>query len=315
MSRDRIQERLGHRYLRHFIITILGLIVAITGFAVWKMTATMQEERTTIIITSDPMYIVSWDDKRHYLTLFMLPGEMYIDATRGVGSYPVASIRKLEVMDKTKKGLLRESMEDALGLPIRGVVDGGRGDTSPVKLVKDALSPFYFSAWSRGDGITLSLRFRLWYILTFVRPDEVTIVDLSAANGGIYRSETLPDGSVVRVFDDRRFDALFGQTLEEHTIRQEGLRVRVVNATDIVGLGNRAARIISHAGMVVIMVESETPALMACTVTASKSLWDSKSVSFMKTFFNCNVDSGSDDEQAEITIRLGQKYANRFLPE
>lgn len=313
MHRDRIAERLGHRYLRHLVTAMLVLIVAIGGLIVWNVTAAMQGGRTTIIIASDPMYVASWDDERHHMTVFTLPGDIRVDGARGVGNYPVRSLSKLEVMDKTKRGLLRLSLEDALGLPITGVVEGGNGDGSPVERVKNALSPFSLPAW-RGGFPMISLRFGLWRILTFIRPDEVTIVDLSV-NDATFKSETLPDGSVVRKFDESRFDTFVGQTLEEDAIRKEGLRVRIANTTDMVGLGNRAARIVSHAGMVVVMVESDTPAQKECSLTAKKSLWGSTSVSFMKTFFHCSVLTGSEDEQADITIRLGQDYARRFLPE
>lgn len=313
MHRDRIAERVGHRYLRHFFVAILILIVIISGLIVWRVTTVMQGGRTTIIIVSDPMYVASWDDERHHMTIFTLPGDVRIDGARGVGNYPVDSFRKLETMDKTKKGLLRLSLEDALGLPINGVIEGGNGDSSPVDRVKNALSLFSLPAW-RGGFPMISLRFGLWRILTFIRSDEVTIVDLSD-NGGAYRNETLPDGSVVREFDEARFDTLIGQTLEEDAIRKEGLRVRIVNTTDMVGLGNRAARTVSHAGMSVIMVENDTPAQKECSLTAKKSLWSSMSVSFMKTFFHCSVLTGSEDEQADLTIRLGQDYARRFLPQ
>lgn len=283
MSRDRIHERLGGRNIRILLVIILSVFAVFGVWLGWKFVTAFPEERTTFITSIAPMEISSWDTKRHTLTIFSISSDVFMDGVFGVGSLPVASLQRLETIDKSKKGLLALSVAETLGTPI------GQGEMLPL------------------------LRLRYAFILRTIRPDEVTRIDLASL--GVYRLETLADGTKVRTFDTNRFDAVIGAALEVDSIRREGLRVRVVNTTDVAGLGNRAARIVSHAGMVVVMVESETPALMDCTVTANKSLWDSRSVSFIKTFFNCSVGSGIDDEQADLTIRLGQEYADRFLPE
>lgn len=283
MSRDRIHERLGVRNIRTLLGIILSVLAVFGVWLGWKFVTAFPEERTTFITSIAPMEISSWDTKRHTLTIFSISSDVFMDGVFGVGSLPVASLSRLETMDKTKKGLLAGSVAEAFGTPI----------------LPNDLPPL--------------LRLRWALTLRSIRPDAVTRIDLRSL--GAYRLVILPDGTSAQTFDTNRFDAMIGATLEVDSIRSEGLRVRVINTTDVAGLGTGAARVFSHAGMVVVMVESETPALKACTVTAKKSLWDSKSVSFIKTFFHCSVGSGFDDEQAELTIRLGQEYARRFLPQ
>lgn len=283
MSRDRIHERLGVRNIRTLFGIILSVLAVFGVWLGWKFVTAFPEERTTFITSIAPMEISSWDTKRHTLTIFSISSDVFMDGVFGVGSLPVASLFRLETMDKTKKGLLAGSVAEAFGTPI----------------LPNDLPPL--------------LRLRWALTLRSIRPDAVTRIDLRSL--GAYRLVILPDGTSAQTFDTNRFDAMIGATLEVDSIRSEGLRVRVINTTDVAGLGTGAARVFSHAGMVVVMVESETPALKACTVTAKKSLWDSKSVSFIKTFFHCSVGSGFDDEQAELTIRLGQEYARRFLPQ
>jgi len=282
MSRDRIHERLGRRNIRTLFVAITSVLIIFGVWFAWEFWTAFPDERTTIITSTNPIEVSSWDTKRQALTIFTISPDVFIDGVFGVGSLPASSLFRLETMDKTKKGLLALSLQDALGTPLF------IGDLSPL------------------------LRLRFAFILRTVRPDGVTRIDLSSL--GAYRSVPLPDGTSVSSFDTNRFDTGVGALLEVDSIRREGLRIRVVNTTDVVGLGNRAARIVSHAGMVVIMVESETPAMKECTITAKQSLWGSKSVSFIKTFFNCSVASGSEDEQAELTVRLGRDYADRFLP-
>ncbi len=283
MSRDRIHERLGGRNIRTLFVITLSVLAVFGVWLVWKFVTAFPEERTTFITSIDPIEISSWDTKRHTLTIFSIPPDVFVDGVFGVGSLPVASLTRLEAMDKTKKGLLVLSLAEAFGTPILP------GDRSPL------------------------LRLRWAFTLRTIRPDAATRIDLASL--GVYQLGILPDGTRVQTFDTNRFDSVIGATLEVDSIRREGLRVRVVNTTDVTGLGNRAARMVSHAGMVVVMVESQTAKQKACFVTAKKSLESSKSVSFIKSFFNCKVVAGSDDEQAELTIRLGQEYADRFLSE
>lgn len=283
MPSDHIHERLGGKNIRTLIGIILSILAVFGVWLGWKFVAVFPQERTTFVSSINPIEISSWDTKRHTLTIFSISPDMFVDGVFGVGSLPVASLSRLEAMDKTKKGLLAQSVAEAFGTPI----------------LPNDLPPLVRLRWA------LTLR--------FIRPDAVNRIDLRSL--GVYRLVVLPDGTGVQTFDTNRFDAVIGAALEVDSIRREGLRVRVINTTDVAGLGTGAARVFSHAGMVVVMVESETPALQACSVTAKKSLWDSKSVSFIKTFFNCSVGEGFDDEQADLTIRLGQEYAHRFLPQ
>lgn len=282
MPSDHIHERLGGKNIRTLFGIILSTLAVLGVWLGWKFVSVYPQERTTFVSSIDPIEISSWDAKRHTLTIFSIPPDVFVDGVFGVGSLPVASLSRLEAMDKTKKGLLAGSVAEAFGTPI----------------LPNDLSPLVRLRWA------LTLR--------SIRPDAVNRIDLRSL--GVYRLEILPDGTGIQTFDTNRFDAVIGATLEVDSIRREGLRVRVINTTDVAGLGNGAARVFGHAGMVVVMVESETPTLQACTVTAKKSLWESKSVSFIKTFFHCSVGSGNDNDQADLTIRLGQEYAHRFLP-
>lgn len=282
MSRDRIHERLGGKNIRTLIVLITSVLIIIGLWFAWNFGTAFPDERTTILTSIQPIEVSSWDTKRQTLTVFTISPDVFIDGVFGVGSLPASSLSILETMDKTKKGLLTLSLEDAMGTPIYF------GDLPPL------------------------LRLRYALIAHTVRPDGVTRIDLGSL--GAYRSVILPDGTQVNAFDTNRFDAVIGASLEIDSIRREGFRVRVVNTTDVAGLGNRAARVLSHAGMVVIMVESDLSPMKECLITVGKPLWSSTSVSFIKSFFNCRVEAGSEDEQAELTVRIGQDYARRFLP-
>lgn len=282
MSRDRIHERLGGKNIRTLFVLVTSVLIVFGLWFAWKFCTTFPEERTTMVSSLDPIEISSWDSKRRALTIFTIPPDVFVDGVFGVGSLPAASLSRLESMDKTKKGLLAQSLLEALATPI-------------------------------AFPNTPLLRLRFMLIRRTIRPDQVTRIDLGVL--GVYRKVTLPDGTSIDLFDTNKFDSVIGGALEVDSVRREGMRVRVVNTTDVAGLGNRAARLLSHAGMVVVMVESDTPTQKKCALTVKRSLSSSKSVSFAQNFFNCIVEVGSEDEQTDFTIRLGQENVDRFLPE
>lgn len=283
MSHDPREQRIGSRYLQRIIIAVVSVLIVLLVVIFWNIITALPWERTTVVVAGDPVQIVSWDQVRGKLAIIPIPADVRIDGVSGVGNLPLASLRKLEVLDPKKKGVFVKSLEDTFALPIMGVT---------------------------GSGLPFPLRFRLWWIRKQLRPDAVTTVDLGLQ--GVFRSDVLPDGSQVRVFDANRFDAIIGSQLEVDTIRREELRVRVVNTTDALGLGNRAARILSHAGMVVIAVDSEPPVQNECTIHAKQDLWSRQSVRFVKNVFDCVVNAQDWDERADLTVRLGSVYAQRF---
>ncbi len=268
--------------MSRILLGALGILLLVGSVAFWNVATALPSERTTIVADGDPVRVESWDEARRRLTVIPLPGDLYLEGAYGVGSLPIASIRRLELLDPKKKGVFIASLADALAIPIAGVTE-------------DVPSP---------------LRVRFWWIMRQLRPDAVTTLDLDSR--GVFRKETLPDGSMVRVFDGNRFDAIVGNQLEVDAIRREERRVRVVNTTDALGLGNRAARFFSHAGMVVVAVDSDSSEQRECTLHAEEDLWSGPSVTFLKDVFGCVVTAEGIDERADITVRLGEAYALKY---
>lgn len=279
MSRDPRQQRIGSKYLPRIIFGFLIVIFAVGLFVIWNIITALPAQRTSFIVVGDPVQILSWNEARLTLTVIPLPVDVYLDGVYGVGSLSVASLRKLEALDAKKKGLFVKSLENTFALPIVGV-------------------------WS---DLSPALRFRLWWIRKWLRPDAVKMINLDER--AVFRSATLPDGSQVRVFDGNRFDSVIGNHLEVDSIRREKFRIRVVNTTDIVGLANRAARFLNRVGMTVVAVENERSVQKECTMN---TIWATVSVQFIRNAFNCATTTTDLDERADVIVRLGEDYAQRF---
>lgn len=306
MSHTHREERIGSRYLLRSILAVSSVLVAFLIYISWNVVTRFPSERMTIAIAGNPVYVVSWDDVRGYLTIIAVPADVYLDGVFGVGSLSIASLGTLEALDAKKKGMFAKSLEEALAVPIAGVLR-----TDHTAGSKGEFHAFVKNALWWGSELSFPLRVRLWWILVGLRPDAVKAVDLESQ--GVFPNALLADGSTVRVFDVPRYDAVIGNRLEVDSIRREELRIRVVNTTSAPGLGNRAARTLSHAGMVVIAVESEPAVQTSCSIHTKKELRDTKTTAFMKQAFLCDVTQESDeDERADLTIRLGEEYAQRF---
>jgi len=282
MSLTHRDQRIGSRYLPRFIFAAFSVLFIVLVIISWNIVTALPSERTTIAIAGDPVYVLSWDEVQRTLTVIPIPVDVYLDGVYGVGSLSVASLQKLEALDAKKKGLFVKSLENTLALPIVG-------------------------QWS---DLSPALRFRLWWIRKWLRPDAVKMIDLKSES--VLRSDVLADGSGIRVFDVNRYDAVIGNRLEVDSIRREELRIRLVNTTSVAGLGNRAARTFSLAGMVVIAVESEPSVQKFCSIHTKKELQDSKTATFVKRAFHCSLTLADSDERADLTVKLGEDYAKGF---
>lgn len=280
MMRDSLHLRLGKKYLRTILFLTASVVIGILVWIGWTVWAAFPRERTTIIASTSPLQIRSWDEKRRILTVLSIPEDVRIEGASGVGTLPVSSLGKLEAIDASKRGILAQSLTLALGTPVR-----------------EGELPF-------------PLRLRFFFATRTIRPDAVRSIDLDTF--GVYRFQTLPDGTAVRGFDVNRFDAVIGDAFEVDSIRREELRVRVVNTTEVPGLGSRAARVLSHAGMVVVAVDNESTGQQECTVHAKEDLWFSQSVSFIKDTLRCVLTALDTDERFDVTTRLGKRSAETF---
>lgn len=300
MGRSGIYERVGKRYWLHLILVSIAIVLCLFMVFLWRVATTIPSERTTFVITGDPVQLVSWDNVRNKLTILTIPADVRIEGAFGAGSLPIASLERLEILDSAKKGIYVQSLSRAFAVPIVGVVHVA----GPDKEIVSILSPWNIAHWW-DRGLPLSTRFRLWWTLTWLRPDSVTTVDL--ASRAVLSDTTLPDGSSVRMLDLDTFDVVVGSRLELDTIRREEFRVRVVNTTKILGLGNRTARILSHAGMVVVAVDTDETRQVRCSVRAKKEFIETSTYRYITNVLDCQPEVGEEDGDVDITIRLGSE--------
>ncbi|MBI5620336.1 LytR C-terminal domain-containing protein [Candidatus Gottesmanbacteria bacterium] len=306
MDRNSIHERLGKRYWRRLLILLSIAFVSFFGWIIWSIGTAFPYERTTIVIAGDPVRIVSWNSVRKKVTILNVPADVRITGAQDVGLLPIGSLERLESLDGQKKDIYRRSLSLAFAVPIRGALRRGE----PTQTVGEALAPSFSSLWAtfpvKRSGISMALRFRLWWSLLWIRPDA--IVEFDAVKLGMTNLIQLPDGSSARVLDPDTYDTRSAGLFELDGIRQEELRVRVINTTGVAGRGAAFARILSHAGFSVVALENDEDAQPNCSFQSNTGRPHHESKRFLEDTLGCRyLESTGTDADVDITVRLGSE--------
>lgn len=312
IRRDRVHLRIGSRYFPYLMAASIIASVGIALIASFHFMKALAGGRTTVIAAGSggEAVVLSWDRQRGKLTIIEIPGDVRMDGVYGKGQLPLGSFLHLEDLDRGgKQGLFVKTVGDALGLPIAGFLRISSGAPIGKEDAINAFSPFHPSGW-RSGSLPRGVRFRLWWEWRSIRPDAVWPMRLEDL--GVFRQEVLPDGSLTRVFDTERFDSAAAGRLEVAAVRREAKRVLIVNTTGLAGLGSRAGRVLSQAGIAVAAVESETALQTSCSIHARKELWDGPSVRFIRFVFACTLSEEGNDSRVDITVRLGLREADDY---
>jgi len=126
--------------------------------------------------------------------------------------------------------------------------------------------------------------------------------------GRVSSDVLMPDETIANRFDRAKYDALVGNTLEDTTFRQEGMRIALYNTTGTPGIGQKIARLIEHLGGFVVFVGNEDVEIQGnCEVTGEKPMLSSRTVQFFRSFYGCRIrEEQEGNGRADIIVRLGR---------
>jgi hypothetical protein len=119
----------------------------------------------------------------------------------------------------------------------------------------------------------------------------------------------LPDGTSGFELNQARLDRIIAKYFQDEKIREEGLALEVVNATNHSGLAARAARIISNMGGRVIAMRDWDLRNEKCSLRSGQKNLSSYTLKKLVKVFDCQFD-GEDlgSSRAEMIIILGEDY-------
>lgn len=298
-------------------IVFLSVAVIVTFILIGSFVRVLQDVpfRQAFVLSSDPMRIISWDKDRLAMQIVSLPADILISGALGYGQYSLGALSTLDTLDHKNGLLLGQSVAQAFGIPIKGVIflDAMAVQPSVVSSLKKQFS--WRSLVSRLFGrVGTTVSFADWIHIVFVvhalGTDDIELVDLSTAVSDVVR----PDGVSVRVFDQQKADYIIGNTLHDAKLRNENKTVTIINTTTSIGIGSQVARMINRFGIQVVSVGNDAEMIANCQLqTMDQKIKTSLTYQFLKAYFGCSEKVLVEDgEVSDITLRLGTEFATLF---
>ncbi len=318
MKRARLGRRLGNRFGTTVIIcALIFLLIVIMGIVSGLHHSFYPRE--TVVIASSPVSVWSYDREDHTLTVLIIPSDYFIDAIHGYGEYSLESLWKLGFIDTTERSLMSESVGDTLGLSIPWYI-GENSEELPHVHDSVAYGKSIFSLASVGklfsglyrSNMPITSFISFMRNITSVSLDNMTVIDLSQKD--ITEEQVLPDQTTREHIDPDQVDLVLKGVFEDETIRKERVSVALYNTTQVPDLANRAARLVSAMGVLVVAVSNEEPAVSRCQLYGTAPVLSSKTAHMIADLFKCQTNISSSQNRADLMVLIGTEYAARFQP-
>lgn len=273
------------------------------------------DSQINLVLASQPVTIVSFSPARGSLKILLIPDKTFIETVHGYGQYRVESLGGLGELEN-RPSLLAESCQEYLGLPVDGWIGGERNEMvfsqtgqEGERQIKQTLTDRLFQLIKKKEKTNLTRwdLVRLWRQINTVRFDKVTLIDLSKTSALL--AKILPDGTPGFEIDQNRLDSLIARYFQDDKLREEGLSVEILNATDHSGLASQGARVITNLGGRVIGIKDWPSRNDQCQIRSKKERASSYTLKRLAKIFDCQL-TGEDlgDSRAETVIIIGEDY-------
>lgn len=149
---------------------------------------------------------------------------------------------------------------------------------------------------------------RLWWQLKGLSVNKLEIKDF----GPYYVEIVDKDGNKVRGFDSEKINREITKYLENSKIRDEGLKVEIVNSSTVAGAGKLAALMLESTGFKVVSVETGENGVVSSQVATTKT--GSYSAKYLASVCNCAIFSLQKETAGEGTIKytIGRDFAKKY---
>lgn len=301
--------RRRHKYKKHssgppiglllvLILLIAGAVLFITKFGL----PTISSGRVNIAIYGDNLKLLSLDLKNKSAVIVSFPNDYYFsEVIHGYGQYRANAVYDVGQLDKRGGETLAGTVREQMGIPVNGFwkLPGHIDDLKKFLLAP----PKIFSGLS---SLNIADRANILLTLSQIRFDKIKNIDM----GLLSEDVVLADGSTAKNVEKENIDNLLSSIFIDDTVRNENIRLEVVNTTSYSGLGNRAARIITNIGGSVVSVASSDSPSQGCQIEVSKSKEKSQTIQKLAKIFSCRILETDMGDRVEAKIILGSDYVN-----
>ncbi|MCL5675724.1 MAG: LCP family protein [Patescibacteria group bacterium] len=319
------QKKLHKNKVNFLFLIFLTILIVFSGFFFFGLNYLGWNTKTrfTVVFTSRPVLVVSFNPFDNSLTGLSIPSDTYVQTTHGYGSYRLGKVFDVGNLDKRGGEVLKSTVRELLGVPVDGYIDlQGRGFVGNERLTKDEflLNRSKILGWQNFFRIIAKeektdiniINLEKFYSRTAnTNAGKITFVNL--LNSGVLADKTLPDQSQIKTVDNLRLDGLTADLFREDAIIVENLKLAVLNSTAVSGLGEKAARIISNMGVMVISVGNYDRTLNNCRIYTDKKNAGSLTVLKLQKIFGCGVlYPNLPGDRADAALVIGENYAREL---
>ncbi len=312
-------QRRVNRHLSKMLVAAFFLVVGGGVIVTLRQILAPAPFRQSIFIAGKPGYIISFAPTRKSVTLLDVPPDVVIKGLYGYGRYSIGSLTSLDAIDKHEGRLVRESVADAVGVPLFWTVmpdDAFASVGDPIEDMRRIFTwPSIIEAFmGRMETDIPALTWMALVVSIRSLPSDAFLYVQSNATLSEIESA---DGSTQKLLDESKLDYVLSQSFFDNGLRGEGLTVSLYNTTTVPTVGLRTSRLLTRIGIQLVFVGNSDGNLKECVVTGDKSALESNTAAFIRAYFHCtNRPPGSSDvgsgTGADLVVELGTDVAAKY---
>lgn len=301
------------------LVVLFSLAVLCFGVYYFLAPKLLPQGRYSLLILGDPLEVMSIDSMRQEIDTIRFPKDTQVQGVSGLGQYRLDALWSVAATDATPASVVLESLTDELGVPFDRYI-ATKGNVWLKRKTDGPIYPTFFSLMNiitflrHGFESNLTFPEYLGLVRTVSGIDVTRGTEYELTDGNGLLKERSADSIDQFVFDREGFDRMTDDLFQDTDIRQEGMRVAVLNTTGKDRLGTRVARIVSKLGAHVVQVGNDSNLADSCEVVGTKEKLLTKTALAVRQIFGCTNRVVTDEGQADITVRVGKAYAEKYAP-
>ena len=171
-------------------------------------------------------------------------------------------------------------------------------------------TPFVILTGRIGDdikdsNITRLDQFKLWWQIKSIRINQLELFDLSQ----YWEEVVYKDDQKVLGVDNIVLHKVISKYLENENVTREYLKIKVINASGIAGVGQLAADFAAGVGVSIVKIET-APNLVDKSFIQT-SLKNKYTVRYLANIFKCDI-KGSVEDEKEVNLVVGRDFAAKY---
>lgn len=326
------------------ILIILGLVVffltngilravSVTNYISKPLTPLLSEalklsgsEKVVVAIVSEPVFVLSFDQKEKSLTILEIPQDVFANVLPGFGFYPLSSAFGLGQLENPPQGgkIFLSTLSSALSGPVdfyiqvKGEEKISLGKDQVLALQKNLTSPgaillgFKSLNWipeNLETNLTLFDMYRLWWKASQIRSTKIAYYQLQEDT---LEDLVLPDGKIAKMISEAGINEFSKVLFQDQEILSEKLSVEILNASQKSGLSGKIGEIIDSSGMDVSFVGNAQALAKTSSLVVDTNVKNSRTVRKLSRFFGIMPKEKKEKTLFDVSLILGEDLAQIF---